>query len=79
MKLQRLVLTFTREGVEIRTLLTAHLEALIRSRLVQSRELSGRWSEMGFGELAISFGVLFDRTLRMLELHEGVTGGEGRR
>jgi hypothetical protein len=27
---------------------------------------------MGAHELAITFGVLLDRTLRMLELHEGV-------
>jgi hypothetical protein len=61
------------------TLLAGHLEVLIQSLLAQSRELSGRWSEMGAGELALAFGLLFDRTLRMLELHEGVTGGEGRR
>ena len=58
-------------------LLTAHLEALIRSLLAQSDELSGRWSEMGAHELAITFGVLLDRTLRMLELHEGVWGRGG--
>lgn len=55
-------------------LLTTHLEALIRSLLAQSNELSGRWSEMGAHELAITFGVLLDRTLRMMELHEGVWG-----
>ena len=59
------------------TLLTTHLEALIRSLLAQSRELSGRWSEMGAGELALTFGLLFDRTLRMLELQEGVWGEGG--
>jgi hypothetical protein len=55
-------------------LLNSHLEALIRSLLAQSRELSGRWSEMGAGELALAFGLLFDRTLRMMEIHEGVWG-----
>jgi hypothetical protein len=59
-------------------LLSEHLEALIRSLLAQSRELSGRWAEMSARELALAFGLLFDRMLRMLELHEGVTGGEGR-
>ena len=55
-------------------LLTTHLEALIRPLLAQSHELSGRWSEMGAGDLAITFGVLFDRTLRMLEIREGIWG-----
>jgi transposase len=57
-------------------LLTKHLEALIHSLLAQSRELSGRWSEVGAGDLAITFGVLFDRTMRMLELQE-IARGEG--
>jgi transposase len=56
------------------TLLTTHMEALIRSLLTRSRELSGRWSEMGAGELALTRGLLLDRTLRMLELQEGVWG-----
>jgi hypothetical protein len=60
-------------------LLAEHLGALIRSLLAQSRELSARWPEMGAGDLALAFGLHFDRTLRMLELHESVTGGEGRR
>lgn len=55
-------------------LLTQHLEALIRSLLSQSSELSGRWSEMGAGDLALAFGLLFDRTIRMLELLEGARG-----
>jgi hypothetical protein len=59
------------------TLLFSHLEALIRSLLAQPRELSARWSEMNAGELVLAFGLLFDRTLRMLELHEGASGGGG--
>jgi hypothetical protein len=55
-------------------LLSTHLENLIRSLLAQSRELSSRWSEMGAGELALAFGLLFDRTMRMLELQEGARG-----
>ena len=55
-------------------LLTAHLEALIRSLMAQSRELSVRWSELGAGDLALTFGLLFDRTLRMLELMKGARG-----
>jgi len=56
-------------------LLTEQLEALIRSLLAQSRELSGRWSEMGVGHLALAFGHLFDRTMRMLELLGGAREG----
>ena len=55
-------------------LLSEHLEALIRSLLAQSRELSGRWSEMGAGDLALAFGLLFDRTMRMLELAPAFAG-----
>jgi hypothetical protein len=59
-------------------LLTTHLEALIRSLTAQSREHSTRWHEMKAGELAITFGVLFDRTLRMMDLYEkSGTRGEG--
>lgn len=50
-------------------LLAEHLEALIRSLLAQSDHLSARWSEIGAGDLALTFGLLFDRTLRMLEFH----------
>ena len=56
-------------------LLSAHLETLIRSLLAQSRELSSRWSEMGARELALAFGLLFDRTMRMLELLVYAEGG----
>jgi hypothetical protein len=55
-------------------LLSAQLETLLRSLLVQSRELSSCWYEMGAGELALAFGSLFDRTLRMLELQEDARG-----
>jgi hypothetical protein len=55
-------------------LLTEHLEALIRSLLVQSGELSGRWSELGAGDAALAFGLLFDRTMRMAEFREDVWG-----
>jgi transposase len=55
-------------------LLTEYLETLIRSLLAHSDELSGRWSELGAHDMAIAFGVLFDRTLRMLELQEGMWG-----
>ena len=56
-------------------LLSTHLETLIRSLLAQSLGLSSRWSEMGAGELALAFGLLFDRTLRMLELLVDAEGG----
>lgn len=55
-------------------LLTQHLETLIRSLLAQSCELSGRRFEMGARELALAFGLLFDRTIRMLELHKDTWG-----
>jgi transposase len=58
-------------------LLTTHLETLIRSLMVDSDELSGRCSELGAHEMAITFGVLFDRTLRMIELHEAAWGRGG--
>jgi transposase len=56
------------------TLLTTHLETLIRSLMVDSDELSGRCSELGAHDMAITFGVLLDRTFRMMELHEGIWG-----
>jgi transposase len=56
-------------------LLTKHLETLIRSLLAQSRELSSRWSEMGARELALAFGLLFDRAMRMLGLLVHAEGG----
>ena len=69
--------TRTREVTELaRAGLTQALETLIRSLIVQSRELSERWSEMGAGDQALAFGLLFDRSMRMLELHEGA-GGRG--
>jgi hypothetical protein len=58
-------------------LLSEHLRVLIRPLIVQSRELSERWPGMGAGDLAFVFGLLFDRTMRMLELQEAARGEGG--
>lgn len=52
--------------------LLEHLEASLRSLIAQSERLSDPevLRQMSASELAILFGTLFDRTMRMLELSD---------
>lgn len=54
-----------------------YLETSLRSLIAQSEHLADRVGEIPAGRLAIFYGVLFDRTLRMLELAPALTGDRG--
>lgn len=56
-----------------------HLLAMLRSLIEQSRMMRdpGMLEKMPAGKLALFFGILFDRTIRMLELLPALQGGRG--
>lgn len=60
-------------------LLMEHLRAMLRSLTEQSRMMrdAGFLKEIPAGELAVFFGMLFDRTMRMLELAPAFGIGDG--
>ncbi len=53
-------------------LLLGYLRTSLRSLIAQSEHLAERTREIPAGQLALLYGRLFDRTLRMLELAEGL-------
>ena len=61
-------------------LLARHLEALLRSLIEQSGHLSDPDVLRGMraGEAGVYFGILFDRTMRMLELAPALLRDRGR-
>lgn len=61
---------------ELDEMLFEYLEATLRSLVAEASHLveGDRFREMRADELGIFFGVLFDRTFRMLEMWESVWG-----
>lgn len=59
-------------------LLMEHLRAMLRSLIEQSRMMQDPGLLKGIppGELAVLFGTLFDRTMRMLEVSRALIGPE---